>query len=116
MLAVDEAHCISHWGFSAKKEEIIFRVWFRRINELQSLARRVPVVALTTTATLEMENAIHVCEIHCLYMWLRWLATLNPHETFQALIDEVRKKGRACPRVIIYCRTIRIVSMISGRS
>ena len=38
----------------------------------------------------------------------------NPHETFQALIDEVREKGRACPKVIIFCPRIRIVSMIYG--
>jgi hypothetical protein len=38
----------------------------------------------------------------------------NPHKTFQALIDEVREKGQACPRVIIYCPRIRIVSMIYG--
>jgi RecQ family ATP-dependent DNA helicase len=124
LLAVDEAHCISHWGFSSKKEEIIFRVWFRRINELRSLARRVPVVALKATATsktreqimktLEMENDIHVCEIpdRKNIAYVVEVVGSNPQETFQALIDEVREKGRASPKVIIYCPRIRIVSMI----
>ena len=126
LLAVDEAHCISHWGFSAKKEEKIFRVWFRRINELRSLSKRVPVVALTATATrktreqimktLEMKNATHVCEIpdRKNIAYAIEVVGSNPQETFQALIDEVRKKGRTCPRKIIYCPRIRIVSMIYG--
>ena len=121
LFAVDEAHCVSHWGFSAKKEEKIFRVWFRRINELRSLSRCVPVVALTATATrktreqimktLEMKNATHVCEIpdRKNIAYVIEVVGSNPQETFQALIDEVRKKGRTCPRKIIYCPRIRIV-------
>ena len=126
LLAVDEAHCISHWGFSAKKEERVFRVWFRRINELRSLAGGVPVVALTATATrktrkqimktLEMNNAVHVCEIpnRKNIAYAVEVVRSNPQETFQPLIDKVRETGQACPRVIIYCPKIRTVAMIYG--
>ena len=95
---MDEAHCISHWGFSAKKEERVSRVWFRRINELRSLAGRVPMVALTATATrkimktLEMNNAVHVCEIpnRKNISYDVEVVGSNPQETFQPLIDKVQ--------------------------
>ncbi len=51
LIAVDESHCISQWGFD-------FRPSYLKINELKELCPDVPFLALTATATDKVINDI----------------------------------------------------------
>lgn len=47
LIAVDEAHCISQWGYD-------FRPSYLRIAEMRKVVSNVPMIALTATATPEV--------------------------------------------------------------
>lgn len=51
LIAVDEAHCIAQWGYD-------FRPPYLRIADLRKELRGVPVIALTASATKEVEATI----------------------------------------------------------
>ncbi|MDP4210685.1 MAG: ATP-dependent DNA helicase RecQ [Bacteroidota bacterium] len=51
LIAIDEAHCISQWGYD-------FRPAYLRISELRKQLPDVPVLALTATATPQVANDI----------------------------------------------------------
>jgi len=53
LISVDEAHCISQWGYD-------FRPPYMRIASLREHLPNVPVLALTASATLSVQNDI--CE------------------------------------------------------
>lgn len=49
--AIDEAHCISEWGHD-------FRPEYRRLREIIEAIHRVPIIALTATATPKVQQDI----------------------------------------------------------
>lgn len=51
LIAVDEAHCISQWGHD-------FRPAYRHINELREQFKNVPLIAVTATATKQVQEDI----------------------------------------------------------
>ena len=51
MVAVDEAHCISQWGYD-------FRPEYKKIAEIREILPGVPFLALTATATSEVAKDI----------------------------------------------------------
>ncbi len=50
-MAVDEAHCISHWGHD-------FRPEYRQVGELRAKRPNLPIQAFTATATPEVQRDI----------------------------------------------------------
>lgn len=59
LIAIDEAHCISHWGKD-------FRPSYLRCGVLRELFPKVPIIALTATATQQIvddiEKSLHLSE------------------------------------------------------
>ncbi len=51
LLAIDESHCISQWGYD-------FRPSYLKITEVRELIPDVPVLAVTATATLDVVDDI----------------------------------------------------------
>lgn len=51
LIAVDEAHCISQWGYD-------FRPSYLHIAELREYLPNVPIIALTASATADVQNDI----------------------------------------------------------
>jgi len=115
LLAIDEAHCISQWGHD-------FRPAYRRLGRVHELVGRVPVLALTATATPHVRKDIQ--EQLCLKdplvtvagfdrpnLHFRWEGVPNRDAREQAVLWEV---GSARGTVIVYCSSRKQTEEVAG--
>ena len=104
LIAIDEAHCVSCWGND-------FRKSYRELNCLKSMAPTIPIIALTATATKQVQDDI-----------IKTLKLDNPliiRSTFdrpniyieikskkkETIIDDIYDMIKDEESSIIYCRT-----------
>src|SRR5258708_6628544 len=76
LIAVDEAHCISQWGYD-------FRPPYLRIAVLREEVPNVPVLALTASATIEVQNDICEKLISPLTPLHKWKGEQRPWKIFR---------------------------------
>ncbi len=106
LIAVDEAHCISQWGYD-------FRPPYLRIAAIREFFPNVPVLALTASATLEVQkdicNKLHFKSGHASFHQSFERANLSysvfdPSSKQNKLTEIVRKVAGSG---IVYCKSRR---------
>jgi len=114
LIAVDEAHCISEWGHD-------FRPEYRQLARLRELFPRVPMMALTATATTRVrEDIVKLLELRAPRIFV---ASFNrPNLTYRVIAknkatQQVLEYLRAHPRDsgIIYCHSRKGAEQLAGR-
>ncbi len=114
LVAIDEAHCISEWGYD-------FRPAYQRIGSQLRALGEPPVLALTATAIEHVREAI----VKSLRMRNPVVIDVSPHRSnlaFEVLPAEGDIRARVLVRLIkrlrrpgiVYCSTRREVDMIWG--
>jgi len=112
LLAIDEAHCVSEWGHD-------FRPSYRRIPTIFDVRSRVPMIALTATATPDVRQDIAAS------LGLRQHLEIvrgfhRPNLTFQvevtaSKVEFITRYVRSRPgaSTIVYCGSRRRVEMVA---
>lgn len=95
MIAIDEAHCISQWGYD-------FRPSYLQIAAIRSIHPKSPVMALTATATPAVVNDI--CQQLAMKDEQRFIASFYRENLAYMVIEEYDKKGRM----------LRIINKLGG--
>ena len=114
LLAVDEAHCISEWGHD-------FRPEYRKLAELRQLFPKVPMMALTATATervrkdivtlLELrEPRCYVASFNRPNLNYRVLAKNKPYQQLLSFLRERRRDSG-----IVYCQARKTAEGVAER-
>jgi ATP-dependent DNA helicase RecQ len=84
-IAIDEAHCISQWGYD-------FRPAYLEINQLKEIKPELPILALTATATEKVLTDIkHILEIPKAKIFRKSFLRDNIHFS---VYEEINKRPR----------------------
>ncbi|MDI6757081.1 MAG: RecQ family ATP-dependent DNA helicase, partial [Endomicrobiia bacterium] len=112
LIAIDEAHCISEWGHD-------FRPEYRNLNLLKIHFPTIPLIALTSTATAQVQNDI-VSQLNMASPKI-YRASLNrknlfylirpKKDTYQHLLQYL--KNHPNDSGIIYCQSRKSVDSLS---
>ncbi len=111
LLAVDEAHCLSHWGHD-------FRPSYRQIKELRK-SNNIPVLAVTATATQKVRDDI-IRELKFDHKALLQIGTLDRPNLKYSVKQVLKKedslieflKDKQENKGIIFCSTRKSVEMV----
>lgn len=112
--AIDEAHCVSEWGHD-------FRPEYRQLHRLRTGFPKVPMMALTATATARVRADI--CSQLALKDPAVFVASFNRHnlyyevlpkdrQAYTQLLQQIRAATGAC---IVYCISRKRVEELAGR-
>lgn len=95
-----------------KKGERAFRKWFSQINEICSIVKKVPVIALTATATtetrlvrtLEIKNPALIIKIPNRQNISYGVKVITPNlaVTFAKMVSDLKVQKTLYERTIIY--------------
>ena len=102
VIAIDEAHCISQWGHD-------FRPDYRNLTVLRQNFPKIPIIALTATATEEVrEDIVRQLSLEDPKMFISSFnrpnlsyEVLPKKDSFASIVDLVREHKNSS--VIIYC-------------
>ena len=114
LLAIDEAHCISEWGHD-------FRPEYRQLASLRELFPKVPMMALTATATERVrgdiithlklrEPACYVASFNRPNLTYRVFAKEDPYAQVLQFI-----RGRPRESGIVYCQARKTTEALASR-
>ncbi|MBS1756946.1 MAG: RecQ family ATP-dependent DNA helicase [Bacteroidetes bacterium] len=112
LIVVDEAHCISQWGYD-------FRPPYLRIANLRELLPDAPVVALTASATPEVQNDI--CDkLNFSKASVRFRQSFERHNLSYSVLEPQAKQVKLLEilknvkgSAIVYCNSRKLTREVS---
>jgi len=112
LIAIDEAHCISQWGYD-------FRPPYLKVKELREILPDTPVLALTATATPEVKtDIIEKLELKDAQVFVKSFSRKNLSYVVFNLDDKHKKLIEICKNVkgcgLIYVRNRRETAEVAN--
>tara|TARA_Y100000034_G_scaffold108713_1_gene139300 strand:- start:97 stop:2037 length:1941 start_codon:yes stop_codon:yes gene_type:complete len=114
LIAIDEAHCISEWGHDFRKD-------YRNLKFLKIIFPKVPIIALTATATLKVrEDIVKQLSLVNLQIFISSfnrenlnLIVMQKKNTFNKILTLIKKHKNES--TIIYCFSRKDTENIAQR-